>query len=73
MDIDEDVVIVKRSPGPRERSVVSFHHVSPLVLLRPEREGGGGKSRFSSFHIFDQSCWRRTRRKKTDRNLTLRF
>ena len=42
MYIDEDVVIVKRSPGPRERSVVSFHHVSPLVLLKPEREGGGG-------------------------------
>ena len=31
--------------------------------LRPE---GGGGSRFSSFHIFDQSCWRRTRRKKPD-------
>ena len=25
--------------------------------------GGGGKSRFSSFYIFDQSCWTRTRRK----------
>ena len=35
--------------------------------------GGGGKSGFSSFHIFDQSCWIRTRRKKPDRNLTLRF
>ena len=42
-----------------------------LEKLRPE--GGGGISRFSSFYIFDQSCWRRTRRKKPDRNLTLRF
>ena len=36
--------------------------------LRPE--GGGG---FSSFHIFDQSCWRRTRRKKTGPKSDLAF
>ena len=53
---------------------IKFHkiiRVNPPPPLRPE--GGGGKSRFSSFHIYDQSCWRRTRRKKPDRNLTLRF
>ena len=40
--------------------------------LRPEG-GGGGKSRFSSFYIFDQSCWRRTRRKKTGPKSDLAF
>ena len=31
---------------------------------RKGQRGGGGKSIFSSFHMFDQSCWRGTRRKK---------
>ena len=52
---------------------VMFTLVNIYIHLRPELEGGGGgKSRFSSFYIFDQSCWRRTRRKKLDRNLTAR-
>ena len=42
------------------------------VTLRPEG-GGGGKNHFFSSHVFDQSCWRGTRRKKPDRNLTLCF
>ena len=48
-----------------------LHKKSSSVKVRGG--GGGGKSRFSSFYIFDQSCWRRTRRKKLGPKSDLAF
>ena len=47
--------------------------VSNIIKLQLFKARGGGKWHFSSFCIFDNSYWRRTKRKKPDQNLTLRF